>query len=140
MSYADKTDMLERYEEKDLIQLTDFAEPYTGEIVDEVLDKALLDASSTIDLYLGGRYDLPLSSTPPALTNMCCTLAFYRLNRGRYTEDLRQDYDDVIKRLEAISSGKIKIDQGGGEPKSAAAIAKVDGPNRIFNRDSLKGF
>lgn len=140
MSYAAKADMLQRYEEKQLIQLTDIVEPWTEAIVDSVLDNALSDASSTIDLYLGGRYDLPLSSTPAALVEMCCTLAFYKLNRGRYDEDLRQDYEDVLKQLEHISSGKMKLDQGGEEPESAAAIAEVDGPNRTFNRDSLKGF
>lgn len=138
--YALKADMLARYEEADLIQLTDHAQPYTGAIVDDVLDKALSDAAAKIDLYLGGRYDLPLSSTPPALVDLCCTLAFYRLNRGRYTEDLRADYDDALRTLEQISTGKINLDQGGSEPKSAAAIAQVDGPNRIFNRETLKGF
>lgn len=138
--YAAKSDMLERYEELELIQLTDNAEPYTGEIVDSILNNALNDASATIDLYLGGRYDLPLAQTPAALVDLCCTLAFYRLNRGRYTEDLRKDFDDTMRILEQISQGKIKLDQGGDEPKSAAAIAEVDGPNRTFNRDSLKGF
>lgn len=138
--YASKAEMQARYEAKDLIQLTDYAEPYTSAIVDAVLDKALADATAQIDLYLGGLYDLPLSPTPVALTNMCCVLAFYRLHRGRYNEDLRKDYEDILHTLEQISQGKIKLDQGGQEPKSAAAIAQVDGPNRIFNRDSMKGF
>lgn len=140
MPYAIKADMLARYEAADLVQLTDHVQPFTGGIVDAILDNALSDAAATIDLYLGGRYDLPLSSTPAALVDLCCTLAFYRLNRGRYTDDLRKDYDDAIKTLEQISTGKIALDQGGQEPASAAAIAQVDGPNRIFNRESLKGF
>lgn len=140
MPYATKADMLDRYEVKDLVQLTDIAEPYTGAVVDAVLLKALADASAAIDLYLGGRYDLPLSATPGALVDMCCVLAFYRLNRGRYTEDLRKDYEDVLRTLEQIAQGRISLDQGGREPKSAAAIAQVDGPDRIFNRQTLKGF
>jgi len=139
MAYATKADMLKRYEEKDIIQLTDNVEPYTGAIVDSVLDNALEDASAMIDLYLH-RYDLPLGDVPPALVNITCIMAYYQLNRTRTTEEMRQDYEDSLKTLEQISSGKIKLDVGGAEPKSAAAIARVDGPNRTFNRDTLKGF
>lgn len=139
MAYATKADMLQRYEERELSQLTDIVEPYTGAIVDSVLDQALDDGGATIDLYLH-RYDLPLASVPPALVNMNCKLAFYNLNRNRMTDDIRQDYEDVMKSLDHIASGKIKLDSGGNEPQSAAAIAQVDGPNRTFNRDSLKGY
>lgn len=140
MAYAVKTDMVTRYGEQPLVQLTDKEEPYTYEINDANLNAALDDASATIDLYLGGRYDLPLSDTPSALIDMCCILAFCRLSRGRMDDDTRTDYEDVIRRLEKIAKGDIKLDQGGDEPKSAAAIAKVDGPNRTFNRSRLKGF
>ena len=139
MAYATKADMLKRYETQELVQLTDNVEPYTGQIVDAVLDQAIADASAKIDLYLH-RYDLPLADVPPALINMACVLAFYNLNRNRTTEEMRQDYEDALKTLEKIADGKIKLDSGGDEPKSAAAIAEVDGPNRTFNRDSLKGW
>lgn len=140
MSYATKLDMLARYEEKELIQLSDFIEPYTEQIVDSVLTSALNDASATIDLYIGGRYALPLASVPPSLVDMAAKIAYYNLNRGRYTESIRQDYDDVLRRLEKIASGAIKLFLDNKEPKSAAAIAEVDGPNRVFNSDSLKGY
>ena len=140
MVYATKSDMLKRYEERELVQLTDNADPATGAIVDSVLDNALEDATATIDLYLSGRYDLPLAETPAALVKMACTLAFYQLNEGRTTEEIRQDYEDVLKALSGIASGRIKLNAGGSEPKSAAAIAQVEAPNRVFNRDSLKGF
>lgn len=140
MSYATKADMLARYEEQELIQLTDRIQPFTEEIVDSILDQALSDASATIDMYISGRYDLPVGDTPAALVKMACILAYYDLHRGRYTEDLRKDYEDVLKTLSDIAAGKIKLDQGGQEPKSAAAIAQTDGPNRTFNRNSLKGF
>jgi phage gp36-like protein len=138
--YADKTAMLKRYEEKELIQLTDMIEPYTAAIVDAVLNNALEDATSTIDMYIGSKYRLPLGSIPPALEEMACVLAFYRLNRGRTTEELRQDYEDVLKRLTDIAAGKIRLDFQGDEPQSQAEIAAVDAPNRTFNRDTLKGF
>ena len=138
--YTNITEMLARYEEQKLIELTDFEAPYQDTIIEDVLNKVISDASAEVDLYLGGRYDLPLSQTPAALVDMTCTIVYYRLHRERYTDTLRQEYDDVIKTLEKISMGKIKLNMGGEEPKSAAAIAKVSAPDRIFNRDSLKGW
>lgn len=141
MRYAAKADMLQRYGEKELIQITDRAEPYQDVINDDILNNALDDASAQIDLHLAGRYALPLATVPPALVDMCCTAAWYRLNRGRYTDEMRKDYEDVLQQLENIASGKVKLELGGGtEPQSAAAIAKVSAPDRIFNRDTLKGF
>lgn len=138
--YTSLSDMQMRYEDSDLIQLTDFEEPYQGIINEAVLNKAILDACAEIDLYLGSRYDLPLAQTPAALVQMASTITFYKLQRGRGSDSDRQDYEDVLKTLKAIASGAIRLDVGGEEPKSAAAIAKVSAPDRIFNRDSLKGF
>ena len=140
MAYATKADMLKRYEEQELIQLTDNVEPYTGEIVDAILDNALDDASAMIDLYLGSLYDLPLAETPAALVNIACVIAFHGLNRNSMTDEIRAAYEDAEKRLDKITKGIIKLDVGGSEPKSAAAMAKVSAPDRIFNRDTLKGF
>ncbi|MAI62414.1 MAG: hypothetical protein CBB87_08055 [Micavibrio sp. TMED27] len=138
--YATKVEMLQRYQENELIQLTDNIEPYTYQINDDVLNTALADATAEINLHVSGRYKLPLNPTPDALENICCVIAFYKLNRRGNTDAERQDYEDALKFLRSIAEGKTLLDQGGQEPKSAAANVDYDDSERFFSRNSLKGF
>ncbi len=138
MVYATKQDMLDRYDEYKLVELTDRAEPATGEINDAVLVKFLADASEIINSYISARHKLPLAPVPGVLVSHACIIAFYKLHRGHYAEETRTDYLDTIRFLENISKGLIQLDAGGTEPSSAAADARVEGPERIFSRDSMK--
>jgi len=138
MPYANKTDMQARYEDQKLIELTDRVEPYQNIIIDSVMNIALDDASAVIDMYVGGRYKVPLSPAPQSLIKICCTLAYYGLHRGHHHDELRQTYEDALSYLEKIAAGKIELNQLGAEAPSATATAVVEAPDRIFNRDSLK--
>lgn len=139
--YATKSDMLNRYEEKSLIQLTDRTEPYTDVIVDSVLNTAIADASALIDGYIGRRYKLPLADTPPLLTKICCVLTYYALHRGMADEETIKDRKDQMDILDRIEIGKLDLfNSVDTDPKSAPADARVAAPDRMFNRNSLKGF
>ena len=141
MAYANKADMLARYEEKYLVQLTDREEPYQDIIVDDVLDAALNDASAVIDGFIGRLYKLPLADNPPLLIKICCVMAYYNLHRGMADDEVKADRKDQMGILDKIAQGKMDLfNTSQSEPKSAPADARVDGPPRIFNRDNLKGF
>jgi phage gp36-like protein len=63
MAYAQPSDMIARYPNRDLVQLTN--EDPTQQVVDDsVLQQALADASAEIDGYLESRFTLPLSDAP----------------------------------------------------------------------------
>ena len=100
--------------------LTNLEDP-ASTVVDELeLQGALDTASAEIDLYLRGRYVLPLESLVPldpedpealpvypgVLVGWCRDIARYRLDRVRPSEDVRRRYDDAIRGLEAIAAGK----------------------------------
>ncbi len=136
--YATKQDMLDRYDEYKLVELTDRAEPTTGEINDAVLAKFLSDASETINSYIAARHKLPLAVVPGVLIGHACIIAFYKLHRGMYPEEIRTDYLDTIRFLENVSRGHIQLDAGGTEPASAEADARVEGPDRTFSRETMK--
>lgn len=138
--YATKADMIKRYTEADLIQLTDRSEPYTEAIVDSVIDEALEDAAATIDTYIAKRYDLPLASIPKALIIQTCVIAYYNLHQGRYPDETRTAYEDALSYLDKVANGRVVLDVGGSEPKSSAAIAQYEAPDQSFSRDKLKGF
>ena len=132
--YASKQDMMTRFGEREMIQLTDRAVPPTGEIDDAVLALALADAGALIDSYVSRRYDLPLATTPVVVRGLCMTIARYTLHRGRHPEEVRKDYEDALDYLKQVSTGVAVLDVGGSEPKSAPAQVVVDSAGRTFSR------
>lgn len=138
MSYATKQDMIDRFGETELAQLTDRAAGTT--IDDDVLDGALEDADATIDAYVGQRYDLPLASTPRLLTTAACDIARYRLHEDHPPEVARDRYDQAIALLKSIARGEAALDAGGTEPAASPGSATVTSADRVFSRSKLQGF
>lgn len=140
MPYIDKTYMITRFGENDLIELTDRVEPLTHAIVDEILDAAIINAIGVVDAYVSDRYKTPLNPVPEMIKDCVATIAYYKLCRDRYTEETRQAYDDALKFLKDIAWGKAHLVSEGNESSSPSAEAVVEAPDRIFSRDSLKVF
>lgn len=109
MPYATRQDMIDRFSEAELVQLTDKGEVRADAIVDAVLDKALADASAEIDGYLAGRYALPLDPVPANLPLLCCDIARYRLQINEANEQVKARYDAAIKFLTKVATGEILI-------------------------------
>lgn len=138
MGYAAKSDMILRHGEEILIELSDHSG--LGTVNDTVLNQALADAEALIDGYVAQRYRLPMSPVPEILKKHACSIAFYNLHRGRYTDEVRKEYEDVLTFLRGVARGEVSLPAAGHESASAPAEARVEGPDRIFNRDSLKVF
>ena len=139
MPYATQQNMIDRFAEEELVQLTDRAN--TGVIDAAVLALALADADVEIDGYLVGRYKLPLGTTPPILTQLACDIARYRLYDDHATDHVRKRYEDARGLLQSISKGQVQL----GLPVNggAAAVAgtpEVSAPTRIFTNETLKDF
>lgn len=139
MGYATKQNLIDRFGQEELIQLTDRAN--AGAIDDTVLNQAIADADAEIEGYLPGRYTLPLASVPPVLTRIACDVARYHLYDDHATEQVRTRYEDARKLLEGIASGKVQL----GLPASAGAAPvagapAVSAPAREFTKDTLRDF
>ena len=144
MSYATPQDIINRYPNRDLVQLTN-EDPTITTINTAVLQQALDDASAEIDGYLGGRFTLPLTDVPEVLNRLACDLAIYRLQSLRPIHDLadaRRRYDDALAMLSKVASGEMTLGIGadGNETAIAQGAEEVIGPVRIFNRKSMRGF
>ena len=144
MSYATPQDIINRYPNRDLVQLTN-EDPTLTTINTTALQQGLDDASAEIDGYLGGRFTLPLTNVPEVLNRLACDVAIYRLQSLRPLHDLadaRRRYDDAIAMLTKVASGEMTLGIGadGHETASARGSEQVAGPVRIFNRKSMKGF
>ncbi|HEY0155458.1 MAG TPA: phage protein Gp36 family protein [Longimicrobium sp.] len=139
--YASAADLLERFPENDLIQLTD---PNGAVLNVGKLEAALADASAEIDGYLQARYPLPLPRVPAHLKTLACTIAVYRLQIDRRTEtiaDIRKQYEDAVRLLERVNAGThqlgITVDQ---QPVQQSSGIEVLEGTRVFSRGSMGGY
>lgn len=140
MTYATKQDMIDRFEDVELIQLTDRSGDALA-IDDVVLGRALDDADSEIDAYLMGRYKLPLQTTPKILVLAACDIARYKLYDNRVTEQVEKRYNDAVKLLTNIGMGKISIGPNSDAvPAPATSGPQVAADERVFSRDTLRDY
>ena len=152
MAYASANDIIARYPNRDLVQLTN-EDPTQTTVNTAALQQALDDGSAEIDGYLEGRFALPLSDPPAVLNRIACDIAMYRLQSLRPlhdVEDARKRYEDAVTLLVRVAKGEVTlglaadniapqqaqgsvVTEAGGDPSGAL-------PARIFSRGSLRGF
>ncbi len=142
MSYATPQDIINRYSNQDLVQLTN-EDPTATSINTALLQQALDDASAEIDGYLGARFVLPLTDPPTVLDRLATDIAMYRVQSLRPIHDLadaRKRYDDAIGMLIRVAAGELTLGIAADGRETAASADQAEGPARVFNRNTLKGF
>ncbi|WP_107860804.1 gp436 family protein [Neisseria weaveri] len=139
MAYAVMADMVARFGELEVIQLTDRNQD--GYIDEDVAAVALADATAEIDAYLG-RFKRPFTDVPPILKRLCCDIARYRLTAANgvlITDEIRNRYKiDVLDLLRAMAKGEVQlgVDESGEEVAAGEdGIVFVNGKNKVFGRD-----
>lgn len=142
MTYALKQDLVDRFGELELVQLTDRLNKPPTTVDDTVVSRAIGDATALIDGYVGKVYALPLASVPAALTKVACDIARYYLYGSRAEKDgpVLRAHTEAVSWLKDVSRGLVQLDVG-GEPPAAAGGGSVRAtpPNRTFSRDTLRG-
>lgn len=113
MAYALQSDLVSRFGELELIQLTDRAG--TNTIDSSVVAIALADADHEIDGYLLAQYDLPLSSVPPLLTRLACDLARFFLWKDAASDLVKFNAEQARDALAKLAKGSIKLPLSSGE-------------------------
>lgn len=141
MPYTSRPLLEERFGLDELIQRTDKFVPYTGAVVDSVLDRAIADADAEIDGYVGARYALPLPDpVPPVLVPIACDIARYRLFDDSVTEIVRQRYEDAIARLKDIAAGRLSLGIDPAQVEAAQVGVRVRAPAKVFSDELLGGY
>jgi phage gp36-like protein len=116
--YCTQQDIIDRYGESELIVAAD--NDGDGEADENIVAKALEDASEEIDTFLAIRYTLPLNPAPAILKRLCVDMALYHMSMPpAITEEKRKRYDDAIKLLTKISEGKVTL--GAQDPVEATS-------------------
>ncbi|MFH1796270.1 MAG: DUF1320 domain-containing protein [Pseudomonadota bacterium] len=143
MTYAVKQDLVDRFGEKELRQLTDRTNVPPTTIDDTVVGRALADADGLIDGYIGKKYSLPLAEVPPMLTKVAADLARYYLHGKAADKDspVTAAFNQAVAWLRDVSKGLVELGNGAIEPEAAGGgSVKTSRPNRVFTRDTMGGF
>jgi len=141
MPYASQQELIDRFGEQMLIDLTDRATPPAGAIDATVVDRALTDTDAAIDGYLGAKYQLPLTDTPPLVVDLALAIAIYKLHPFAPNSKIKDDYTDALKTLLQISQGTVKLPIAGLEPEGKGSSGvRTNDRDRPFDADNLRGF
>ena len=138
--YATEEDIVDLYGSDEL--LITFDRDNDGVSDPIVVAKALQRATSEIDVYLAGRYDLPLLSVPEILTPLCVDIALYKgcANSMLVTDEKRKRYEDAISLLKKIAAGTASLGLKKEEEPASQDCAQVSAPPQIFSQNSLENF
>jgi len=144
MAYATASDLLTRFGEAELLQLTDrdAVEAVDGAVV----ATALADADATIEGYLAGRYAVPVSPVPPLLTRIACDLARFTLHGKAADDTVKAAYEAALKLLRDLSKGDAVLAGAAAAPQAANPAApqgevRVAAPSRrVAGRDAIPDF
>ncbi len=136
MTYATKQNMIDRFGEAELVELTNRAGG--AAIDDNVLNRALADADAEVNGYLAAKYSLPLAVVPAILEPVACDIARYYLYEDRVTEAVLERYKARVAFLKGVASGAVNIGVStGNEAPAAAGGPSYEAPDRIFTGDTL---
>ncbi len=105
------------------------------------IERSLQDALQTINSYLAGRYELPLTNVPEVLERIACQLARYFLHDDAAADSVEALYKDSIKFLEGVSNGRVQLGvTTSGTVAQPAATAEMLSVVPVFGRDRSRGF
>ncbi len=114
----------------------------------EIIERAIVDASSEIDGYLNKRYSTPLGNVPNVITKICKDIALYNIflrigiKQGSAEESYYNQYKQDIKYLENVAKGLIDIGVSTGEQSGTSNSVgdfRVNSNKRMFSRQTLRG-
>ncbi|MGN7832659.1 gp436 family protein [Pseudoxanthomonas sp. 22568] len=139
MPYATQNDLVERFGETEVIQLSD--RDNTGTINVPVVAAKLADADAEIDAYLAKRFQLPLPTVPTVLKRVACDIARYHLYDDRATDDVVRRYKAGLDFLTKVAADEVSIgvDPGGQTPTGTDLPEFSSGPT-VFDRRTLGDF
>jgi phage gp36-like protein len=134
MSYCTRQDLIDRFGEDEIVQLTDKSR--LGVIDEAVLTLAIGDADGEINGWLAGRYDLPLASVPPVLVRNACDLTRYYLYGNAVPDVVAERYKNVIAFLKALGGGTVKLGlDSGNEEIASGHEPEFSSGTSAFGRD-----
>jgi phage gp36-like protein len=101
-------------------------------------------ACNEIDGYLGGRYTLPLTSTPERITEIACVIVRYKLHMRREIpveeSPAYSEYKNVRRELEDIRDGDIVLSGLSLISRGGIYRCNKTAEDRVFSREFLNNW
>lgn len=138
MAYATLDDLVGRYGEAIVEQLTDRTIPPSRAIDPAVAQSALDGASAEADSYVGVRWATPLTQTPDALREAVTALACERLHTAGIPEDVAEAAKRARAWLRDLAAGRAVIDAAG--PAIGGDAVFVAGLPALFSAADMGGW
>ena len=118
--------------------------------IEAIASDAVSDACAEIDGYLAKRYSLPFNRTPKVLNKLAKDIAAYNMvSRAGIDESDRDKtflnrYNAAIKFLTMVAEGKASVGledgSGSGDSSAAADGFRMQSSDRLFSRNSMRGW
>lgn len=137
MSYCTQQDLIDRFGEAELIELTD--EHGTEEVDATRIAQAIAYADALIESHIAGRFTVPLSPVPEILNELACDIVHYRLFIHGAPEHVMQRQRDAVASLRDIGAGRMSLGIDDPAPQSAGDVEYSSG-ERQFTSTTLEDF
>lgn len=127
MAYATLADLITRFGEREIVQLTDTEQ--TGAPDGVTVGRALGDATAEIDAALVGRYKLPMVPVPELLRRIACDLAREALYTDTVPDVVKNRAATARRLLASVAAGTMRFEDAApadaGPAQSDARIHKA---------------
>ncbi|WP_062106004.1 gp436 family protein [Gluconobacter albidus] len=113
MAYATVQDMMTRYSEQEILEVTTPPGESWGQIDQVKVQAALDDATDEMDGYLRRRYQTPVLVVPSKMVSVCCALARFYLCETGYViagEKVTDAHKGALAWLRGVSAGSIVLE------------------------------
>lgn len=144
-TYCTKQDLIDRYGEEELIQLTwrgpeDPDDPEPPEVDGDAVDRACEDATATVDSYARGAYLTPLvAANQTVVKPYACAIARWHLHEDGHPEHVEHAFKAAIDWLKDLAAGRVGLPDltpPAGSGGGAFGIAVV-APEPVFTAKRL---
>lgn len=149
MPYATLQDILDLEGEDTLYAVADRDRDGTLSATETLaVTDAIEAAGDEMDSYIGTRFDLPLSQTPPWAKRICIDISIYRLARAAdaLTNEISKRYTDAVAFLGRVASGKAGLALPTSQMPQAGDTGEIKGGDplitsapRVFGRGPRGG-
>lgn len=137
--FADLAAMQARFEERDLLQLTD--DDGSGAIDTARIEGKLISADALITGYVARRHrNTAQFAGNTILRDIACDYAFYLLWRSNAPDWVLDRKKAALRQLEQIATGTLMLDQGEEQAAPRPGQILVTSDPQRFGRDKLGSF